>query len=75
MGRGEATGSKLLILLENCHSTWFSEKSGTGRKKALDGLPAGWIMRVTVRLMLFMSLDRSFPIEIVRRSGVITCRG
>ena len=58
----EATGSKLLILLENCHSTWFSEKSGTGRKKALDGLPAGWIMRVTVRLMLFMSLDRSFPI-------------
>jgi hypothetical protein len=51
-----ATGSKLLILLENCASAWFSEKSGTGRKKALGGSPA------TERLMSFMSLDRSFPI-------------
>ena len=60
-GCGE-TGSKLLILLENCASAWFSEKSGTGRKKALGISPVGRAVCVTERLMLFLSLDRSFPI-------------
>ena len=58
----EATGAKLLILLEHCASAWFSEKSGTGRKKLPSGSPTSWAMRVTEVLMLFMSLSRSFPI-------------
>jgi hypothetical protein len=32
----EGIGSKLLILLENCASAWFSEKYNPGRKKSVQ---------------------------------------
>jgi hypothetical protein len=58
-----ATGSTLLILLKNCDSAWFLKETNRGVKEALSGSPTGGTMRVTTgRLMLFMSLDRSFPI-------------
>jgi hypothetical protein len=58
-----AIGSKLLILLENCGFVWFLEKNEPGCKKAMSDSPNRRSMRVTERLMLFMSLDRSFPVH------------
>jgi len=57
-----AIGSKLLILLKNCASVWFLKKTNQSVKGALSGSPTRWTMRETEGLMLFMCLDRSFPI-------------